>query len=74
MQRNIATEGWYEMHPTDQALKRGHFDSQAEMNVRVHLKEDTALPYTVYSELGAVGILSSCWRRHELNLFFGRSS
>lgn len=57
MQRNKPIEGWFELQPLEHVLKKGHLECLGEMNLRVLVKEDTALPYKAYSELGSVSYI-----------------
>jgi hypothetical protein len=54
VQRNKPIEGWFEMQPPEHAMKKGHLDALGELNLRVLVKEDVALPYKAYSLLGSV--------------------
>lgn len=54
IQRNKPIEGWFEMQPPEHAMKKGHVDSLGELNLRVLVKEDVALPYKAYTSLGSV--------------------
>jgi len=59
MQRNIQTSDWYEISPTEQATKHGHFETSTEVNLGVHLKEDVALPFKAYTALGMVRVVQT---------------
>lgn len=59
IQRNIVTEGWFEVQPPEYAVKKGHFEMPGELNLRALVKEDSSLPFQAYSRLGAVST-SAC--------------
>lgn len=54
IRRNVATEDWYEVQPSEHASKKGHFEMPGELNLRVLVKEDISLPFQLYSKLGSV--------------------
>ncbi|KAK9895718.1 hypothetical protein P389DRAFT_68010 [Cystobasidium minutum MCA 4210] len=54
IRRNVATEDWYEVQPSEHASKKGHFEMPGELNLRVLVKEDISLPFQLYSKLGSL--------------------
>lgn len=54
IQRNKPIEGWFELHPPEHILRKGHLETLGEINLRVMVKEDISLPFQAYSKLGSV--------------------
>lgn len=58
------------MQPPEHVMKKGHLDALGEINLRVLVKEDIALPYKAYTKLGSVSLNTFFLKRIKSSLIF----